>query len=369
MSALPHDITRILISDRFIATHIFSIFPDSIFLDKDFRIAGMSENIYNSLGYAVGSFSGQPLAMLQAPGNFEQQAREQLSKGYFDNLNTSFLSSDLKPVNYSISGFYLGLLTDSNGFVVLRCVLKEEVAGMEQKFKDAKTHVDNFVYRAAHDLRGPLATMLGLVNLLKIRVDNSEVDRFADMIEMHGRQLDERLHQIVYLSTIGEELSTPTYRFSFSKLETELRKVIEKNAFVDFLELSVVAPKPIVTGYNEIHLHSILSNILQYVLSLPSSGTESSIRLSAKETYNGLTIAVKAKGFLTDPEIAANMRDLDIGRYSQLLQSPKFINLFAAQKIAMQSKAFISLDQLQSDCEQVTVWMPRMTQENDLVNQ
>jgi hypothetical protein len=63
------------------------------------------------------------------------------------------------------------------------------------------------------------------------------------------------------------------------------------------------------------------------------------------------------------------MRDMDNGRYSQLLQSSKFTNLFAAQKVALQSKAFISLEQISVDCEQITAWIPRSIQEKGLPNQ
>jgi signal transduction histidine kinase len=369
MTMHTRDITRMLIPDNFILANIFSFFPDSIFLDKDFRIVGLSNNICVQLGYTSEMLSGKSLSLLAVDGDLEQLIRERLKMGYFNNESIRLYASDRQSTNYCISGFYLGLLTECNGIIVLRCVNKEEVEAMERQLENTKKQIDNFVYRAAHDLRGPLATMLGLINLLKIRTDNSEVDRFIDMIEMHGNKLDERLHQVVYLSKIDEEITTPTFRLNFSRLETELRKTIEKNAFVDFLELTVSSKKMIVTGYNEIHIHSILSNVLQYFLSRPTCGTDSSIQITANETYSGLSISMKAQGFVTDPEIQINMRDMDAGRYSQLLQSPKFTNLFAAQKVALHSKAFISLDQQRTDCEQVTVWIPRSIQENALTNQ
>jgi light-regulated signal transduction histidine kinase (bacteriophytochrome) len=369
MTMHAHDITRTLISADFILANIYSLFPDSIFLNKEFKIVGMSHNICAHLGYTNEMVSGKSVSVLSIDGNLEQLIRAQLQMGYFNNESINLCASDLQSTVYSVSGFYLGLLTECNDSIVLRCINKEEVEVMERQLLTTKKHIDNFVYRAAHDLRGPLATMLGLINLLKIRKDDSEVNRFIDMIEMHGNKLDERLHQVVYLSKIDEEISTPSFRLNFSKLETELRKTIEQNAFVDFLELTVTSRKLIVTGYNEFHIQAILTNIIQYFLSRPTCGTDSSIRVTANETFNGLTISVKAQGFISDPEIHVNMRDMDNGRYSQLLQSSKFTNLFAAQKVALQSKAFISLEQISTDSEQITVWIPRSIQEKALTNQ
>jgi light-regulated signal transduction histidine kinase (bacteriophytochrome) len=358
------DITRTLISSDFIYANIYALFPDSIFLDKDFKIVGMSNNIALALGYNNQVLSGKPLSAIQVEGNLEQSIRDFLRSGYFNNQPLKFITSDRQTLNYSVSGFYLGLLTDCNGYIILRCVNKEEVEIIEHKLRHATTHIDNFVYRAAHDLRGPLATMLGLINLLKIRKDDSEVDRFLDMIDMHGKKLDERLHQVVYLSKIDEELLSPTFTLDFSKLETELRKLIERNAFIDFLELNLVSKKSTVVGYNEVHIQSIVFNIFQYILSLPTCGTHSSIDVAAQESSTGLTISLKAKGFVTDPEIQDKMRETDSERYSQLLQHAKFINLFAAQKVALQSKAFISLDHLTADHEQITVWIPKALAKN-----
>jgi signal transduction histidine kinase len=199
-----HDITRTLISEDFVLANIYSLFPDSIFLDKEFRIVGMSQNICTQLGYTNEMITGKSVSALGKDGSLEQLIRARLQKGYFNNEAIDLCASDLQTTSYSVSGFYLGLLTECNNSIVLRCINKEEVELMERQLLTTKKHIDNFVYRAAHDLRGPLATMLGLINLLKIRKDDSEVNRFIDMIEMHGTKLDERLHQVVYISKIDE---------------------------------------------------------------------------------------------------------------------------------------------------------------------
>jgi hypothetical protein len=359
MNDKPFDITRTLISSDFIAENIHALFPDSLFLDKDFKILGLSSNICQHLGYHNDALRGKSVSFFKPGGQLEQDLRDRLRKGYFNDETFQLSRHDGKTATYSVSGFYLGLLTDSSNLIVLRCINKAKIEEMEWMLGQTKSHIDNFIYRAAHDLRGPLATMQGLMNLLKGRKDNSEVDRFIDLLDMHGKKLDERLHHMVYLAKIDDEIVPPTLTLDFSKLETELRKTIEKNAFVDFLELTVLSKTPKVSGYNEIQIHSILTNILRYILSLPTCNVSSFIRVTATETLNGLTITLKADGFVTDPDVEKTLREIDGSRYTEILQSPKFTYLFAAQKVALLSKAFISLDQLGKDCEQITVWVPK----------
>jgi light-regulated signal transduction histidine kinase (bacteriophytochrome) len=359
MSEGAFDITRTIISSDFIQNNIFSLFPDSLFLDKDFNILGVSDNICTSLGYQREQLRNKSVAYLEPSGNFADMLRALLQKGYFNNELISIKKSNGNIAPYSISGFYLGMLTESNGSIILRCINREELEEMDRKLEQTKTHIDNFIYRTAHDLRGPLATMQGLVNLFKIRKDNTEVDRFVDLFESQGKKMDERLHQLMYLAAVNEQIHEPTFCLNISEMETALRKTIERNAFIDFLELIVTPHTPILYGYDEIQIQAMLTNVILYILTLPKCSTTSFIRITTTEDMSGLILTIKAEGFQADTEIRRNIHDINSSTYSDVLQSSKFTYLFAAQKIALPLKALISVDGINSSSEQLIISIPR----------
>ncbi|MFW5700649.1 MAG: PAS domain-containing sensor histidine kinase [Cyclobacteriaceae bacterium] len=62
------------------------------------------------------------------------------------------------------------------------------------------SEMDNFVYRTSHDLRAPLASVLGLVELLKSEANEIQKSNFIEMIEKSIRRLDNSIHEILDLS-------------------------------------------------------------------------------------------------------------------------------------------------------------------------
>jgi hypothetical protein len=354
------DITRKLISRDYVYNNIYSLFPDSLFLDKDFRIIGLSVNIQRTLGYSIKEIEGKSISHIESSGHFEDVLRQQLQNGYFNDKKIHVNKKRGGTICYSVSGFYLGILAgEGSGLIILRFNNQEELENLDHTLRQTKSQVDDFIYRTAHDLRGPLATIQGLVNLLKMRKDDVEVDRFIYMIEANSKILDERLHQMVYLAKIDEHVEQATYEFKFSALETELRKIIGSSPFIDFHDFTVTSPEAEIHGYDEIQIRLIAENIILYILSRPRGNTKSCIRIQVSENHDMLTITINVEGFVADPEVHEQMKEINTSMYIDLLRSSKLTYLFAAQKIALQSKALISIDFIGMENQQISVIIPK----------
>jgi signal transduction histidine kinase len=221
--------------------------------------------------------------------------------------------------------------------------------------------IDDFIYRSAHDLRGPLATIQGLVNLLRMRKDDSEVDRFVDLIDTHAKKLDERLHHLVYFAQSEDESLVPSFVIHVCDLETHLRKIIERNSFVDFLELDVTGSEMIIKHYNEILIKSLLSNILLHVLSLEKEGPSCTIEIHIQPVGDHLRIAVKPHGFIPDSDFSKDIKDNGMHVYSELLQSSKLTYFYAAKKIAAQLNALMAINNNSSGEHTIVFEVPRFT--------
>ncbi|HZI25050.1 MAG TPA: histidine kinase dimerization/phospho-acceptor domain-containing protein, partial [Chryseolinea sp.] len=92
-----------------------------------------------------------------------------------------------------------GLISDINNKIIL-IVKKTEVVATIENPENTRIEIDQFIYRAAHDLRGPLATIKGLIDLIKIRENNDELDRLIQLVDSHANVLDERLFQLAYMA-------------------------------------------------------------------------------------------------------------------------------------------------------------------------
>ncbi|HEY5917777.1 MAG TPA: histidine kinase dimerization/phospho-acceptor domain-containing protein [Chryseolinea sp.] len=349
------DISGILISDESIRQKLPSIFVDSMVVDQHFNIVVISQNVLEFLEFNTEEIKHKSLNYLTGNCDLVSVMKNELTQGYFEERKAFLFSKSNRKITVGISGFYLGLISDINGYIILRITNLDEVEVINQQLQQKKAELDNFIYRTAHDLRGPLATIKGLINLLKMNA--GELDRLLPMIDAHANKLDERLFQLVYLAKADLEVEAPSEVVDFNTIETTLRRIIEQNAFVDFLQFHFNAPTAKLMGVNEALLSSLLSNLLFHILSQPMSSLDSIVFFRINREGNVLKVTVGTQGFTTNDLLAKTIRN-DEFLYTDLVNYPQFLNFYAVQKIAWKLKARIRINFISSERQRITVLVP-----------
>ena len=74
---------------------------------------------------------------------------------------------------------------------------EEKIARTNRELSKRNTELDNFVYSVSHDLRAPIASVLGLINLAKKDKDVSMKDMYLDMINKSALQQDDFIKEIL----------------------------------------------------------------------------------------------------------------------------------------------------------------------------
>jgi signal transduction histidine kinase len=357
------DITRTLISSAYILRNLHNFFPHALFLDRQYNIVAVSSKISMAVGYSPEELSGLSVSVLQQNNVLVDTLRSKLLPGYFSNETIVFRKKSGAIFECQVSGFYVGILCPGSDMIALNFSHDVEIAELTTRLQKTHEQIDNFIYRTAHDLRGPLATIQGLIMLLNMRADDSEVDKFTGMIESHCKKLEERLTTLVYLAKVEEEFATPSFQLRIDDLETSLRKAIERNSFVDYLELTVSGSSEIFHGHNEELIKSAATNILMYVVSLRQI-LHSDVRISVSERAGTLYVTLFIRGFEKDPRIEQVLLDADGSYYVDALQSSRFTYLFAAQKIAARMKGFIRFRMQDPNTQQITLTIPPPTSQH-----
>jgi signal transduction histidine kinase/ligand-binding sensor domain-containing protein len=111
------------------------------------------------------------------------------------------LTFEVLPFYYQTAWFYI--LTAVLLLLMFFVVYKWRVQAVEQKNVElvkVNSELDRFVYSASHDLRAPLASILGLVKLTRMDDNRENQQQYLEMVEKSIHKLDGFIHDIINYS-------------------------------------------------------------------------------------------------------------------------------------------------------------------------
>ena len=142
-----------------------------------------------------------------------------------------------------------------------------ELAGRNEELLKINNELDSFVYSVSHNLRAPLMSVLGLLNLVKSESDTHNLDQYHHMMEESIHKLDNTVKEILDYSRnarqeiqvgpidlrnlIKETLDKMQFMPGFELLDIQLL-VDDHEFYSDFYRVSVI-------------LNNLISNAIKYL--------------------------------------------------------------------------------------------------------
>lgn len=351
-------LTRGLISQEGIRKNLPSIFQDVIIVDLACQILMTSQNVLMMLGFSQEELTGKSINYLAGERDLCGDLMHELQEGYFQEIEAELKTKDNSVIRVGISGFYLGLVTEINGRIVLKVRNLQEVTEVRNQLNQKRMELDEFIYRIAHDLRGPLSTIMGLVNLLKLRKDNNELDLIVGMIDSHAEKLDQRLFQLVYLTRAEKQNSKePVYRLNFKGIESELRNIIRQNAVDEYMDFHFYTAVNFLSGLNDVHVQTMLNNVLLYLLSLPKAALHQQLFYRFVIDKKFLRVTIGANGFIAEESLRVAIQQ-EFAVYTDLLNYPRLVHYYAAQKIAWTLQCSVQVRFVTEEKQRISIDIP-----------
>ncbi len=183
--------------------------------------------------------------------------------------------------------------------------LEEEIATRKQAEEKIKrtnlelskrnTELDNFVYSVSHDLRAPIASVLGLVNLAKKDIDIHMKDMYLDMIQKSSLQQDLFIKEILDQSR-NSRLEVQREEIMFQSLieETFTQLKFATNAVQNVEKVILVNQhQPFFSDRwrLKVILNNIISNAIRY-----RNGRDPVIKVNVDINGNAATLAIEDNG-------------------------------------------------------------------------
>lgn len=279
-------------------------------LDSDFNYVFLSERaivnqdirkwIIGKNDFEYCKYRNKPISLAESRFSYLTQSKTKKvvvrwEEEIIDNYGRiNYFFRNIVPIVNPIDGkeYFAGF-----GFNVTR--LRESQVGLEKKNEELNKlnqELDRFVYSISHDLRAPVASVLGLISLAE---ESSKLEDTKEILKMQREALD-RLD--VYIRDVidysrNKRLAPSSQKLSIANLVnvamTNLAYLPTINQIEFFYEYEngddVVSDQMRV----QIVINNLLSNAIKY---LDRNKEHSFIRVATKRENNGLTLTVQDNG-------------------------------------------------------------------------
>lgn len=173
------------------------------------------------------------------------------------------------------------------------------------RVKEGEKNQKRFIADASHELRTPISSIKGMIEILNRPDFEDEVTRqeFLTQIEKETGRLEKIVDDLLLQSKLQAnkvhlEMSTFNLRQMLEGLVHELRKPIHRQD----IEVVLNCPSDLMVYADHFRFRQVILNLFQNSINyLPSENPV--IKISAKENRNGLTIEFSDNGSGMEPEV------------------------------------------------------------------
>ncbi len=315
-----HDITESKKAEEALAQSeanlrlIMDLMPQSIFV-KDYNGKYIFVNNYFAEFYGVTqneivNKSEREIQEVKSDSDFYlKQDQEVISSGktktipehsYTDRHGNARLFHTVK-VPFTIAGTnekaVLGITTDVTAQKQAEEERTKMIADLVQRNKD----LEQFSYIVSHNLRAPVANILGLVNIMQtIGLDKNEENLAADYLTTAAKNLDSVITDINHILELKHKVSKNRELVRFPDLLEEIKVSIEnmiKDQAVEIIsDFSCVEEMLTIKSY----LYSIFFNLISNSIKYRRPGVQPVIDITSSSDQNKLLLVFKDNGLGID---------------------------------------------------------------------
>ncbi len=193
-----------------------------VLLDEDHNVVQINHGFEEIFRFSQSELVGKRLNDLIVPPGESKAALDintLTAKGKVGKLESVRLDKNGKNIPVIIYGVPVSLEDETIGIYGIYVDITERTR-IENELKVRNDELDNFVYKVSHDLRAPLSSVLGLVNLTRLEKSTDNLREYVQMIENRIKLLDAFINDVLSHSK--------NLKLEVQLGEIDLKKVIDQ---------------------------------------------------------------------------------------------------------------------------------------------
>jgi signal transduction histidine kinase len=195
-------------------------------------------------------------------------------------------------------------------FLRINHYTETELIASRKKIEEAYSKLDKLFYVVSHDLKAPLHSIKGLINISKYTDDLSELKSYIKMMEERAIASENFIEEITDYSKSTSTVATK----SEINLKTTVDEIIELGRYRDKSEginFMVTIPENLIMRSDLVRIKIILSNLISNAIQYHhTTGKDRYIKIAAAIKENQYEISVADNGSGIEKEHLANIFEM-----------------------------------------------------------
>lgn len=217
-----------------------------------------------------------------------------------DNLELQF--KELEKAKHTIAGQNEELKAYNLNLESMVNVRTEDLINSNTRLKENNNQLEQFGFVVSHNLRGPIARILGLANVLNKKAIDDENNLLLDKMVEVTKDLDLIIHDLNEVLEIQKGVKQEFVKVGFEEIINKIlvrleNEIVERNVQIHY-NFEAVSEVDTIRLYFESILYNLISNAIKY----SKPGTLPEIKLSTEYSGDYILLTIADNGIGIDVE-------------------------------------------------------------------
>lgn len=235
--------------------------------------------------------------------------------------------------------------------------LEKLVTERTKKLNDTVHELETFLYRASHDIRGPISSMLGLIEVTRIEPDHEKFYRvYNEFLHKTVIQLDRTLQKLLEKHIIekNEVVLERIDKDTFLKIVQDVVRNISHFRSDCF---QVAYTDGAIIRTDRMMLSILLGNLLENAFFFSQDAENKMVKLAVCSNTDNIVITVQDHGPGIDPELKDKI--FDMFYRGNILSSGNGLGLYLVKCAIGKINGSIELDTQEGSYSRFTITLPK----------
>jgi PAS domain S-box-containing protein len=301
VNMLSEELRDTMISRNYLDRILRSIVDMLFIFDENFCIQQITPKACLLLNQHEENFIGQSIHALfdGRQKKFVQRMTESLQqKGQLHNIETTFRTLDKKKLPVTLSLFALNNNRNvTTGYLMIAEDVKEK-KDTSNTLKKRNEELQTLIYRTSHDLKGPLASMLGLFNIMEMEKQNlSSLQNYMAHLQRCVEKLNNTVLGLLEVGLVDQSALSMRPFYLYDMLQDVIES-LRNFPGRDQVEVNLSVDKKLQIISSEKALSSVLQNLIENSIKYrqTDSSKTSVVHVNAHIDKGNLILLIKDNG-------------------------------------------------------------------------